>query len=426
MKNLNAKSLVAGLLVTTALVPGVVAQDAEETVQSVYERYRPDFSATGVRAGGFLFYPTLSVEGKFDSNIYAKDEDVAEEVDDFITIIKPALSLSSNWSSHYFAVNAGAELGRYADNGTEDYEDFNLGASGRLDISRGSNIVADLTYADGHEDRGAPDAVGNQEEQTKFRVLTAHAGFKRDEGLVSFALDGTYQKKDYEDAPLNGGGFLENDDRDREEVSASIRLGYDLNDDYEAFVKLTTSATDYRLDPRDGRNVDEVKDSDGWEIVGGAAFKLGGKTEGEVYVGYISRDFDAGEDNDVSDFKFGASILWSATDLTSVKVAVDRNVIETSLAAGILNTSYALDIEHELRRNLLLKAGVSYSDMEFLNASIVPPRNDDVTKLTLGGKYLLNRNFSLGADYVYDQRSTTAVDQDYNRHAFMVRLGAQW
>jgi predicted porin len=64
--------------------------------------------------------------------------------------------------------------------------------------------------------------------------------------------------------------------------------------------------------------------------------------------------------------------------------------------------------------------------MDFLNASIVPPRKDEVTKLTLGGKYLLNRNFSLGADYVYDQRSTTAEDQDYNRHAFMVRLGAQW
>lgn len=427
MKNLAPKSFFAGLLATSMLAPAAVAQVADEPVQSVYEKYRPDFSATGVRSGGFLFYPTMAVEGKFDSNIYAQDEAVADEVDDFITIIKPALAVSSNWSSHFLSFTAGADIGRYSDNGTEDYEDISLAASGRYDITRGSNIFADLSYVDGHEDRGAPDSTGTQAETTKFSTLTAKAGYVRDEGIVSFAIDGSYTKQDFDDTPIVGGGTLDNDDRDRETVKGSIRLGYDLNDDYEAFVKFTAVSVKYDMDPTEVVAADiSNKDSDGWDVVGGAAFKLGGKTEGEVYLGYIKRDFDAGDNNDVDDFKFGASLLWNATDLTSVRVAVDRDVIETALAAGILSTSYSLDIEHELRRNFLLKAAANFGKLDFLDVAVSPQRSDDTTKLTFGGKYMFNRNFSLNANYIYDERSTNAANQDYKRHAFMVSVGAQW
>lgn len=427
MKNLAPKSLLTGLMATSVLAPAAFAQVADEPVQSVYERYRPDYSATGVRSGGFLFYPTVAVDGKFDSNIYAQDEAVADEVDDFITIIKPALALSSNWNTHFLSFTAGADIGRYSDNGGEDYEDLSFGTSGRLDISRGSNIFANLSYSDGHEDRGAPDSDGTQAETTKFSTLTANVGYMRDEGVVSFALEGTYKKQDYDDTPLNGGGTLDNDDRDRESLTSSVRLGYDLNDDYEAFVKFTMVSVEYEMDPSEVVAADITnKDSDGWDVVGGAAFKLGGKTEGEVYLGYIKRDYDAGDNNDVDDFKFGASILWNASDLTSVRVAVDRDVIETALAAGILTTSYSLDLEHELRRNILLKAGATFAKLDFLNVAITPQRSDDTTKLTFGGKYLFNRNFSLNADYVYDERATNATNQDYKRHAFIVSLGAQW
>jgi len=423
MQQNGIRNLALALLGSTLLVPAAVAQSNDEQVMSVYERYRPDLSASGLRTGGFLFYPTATVDGKFDSNIFATEED---EVDDFITIIKPAFALVSDWNNSSFSVFGSADIGRYSDNGAEDFEDFKFGASGRIDISRGSNITVDFGYSDLHEDRGSPDAAGSVAAPTQYSTLNAAIGFKRDEGIVSFAVKGTYEDKDYDDALLIGGGSFENDDRDRETVTGSVRLGYDLNEDYEAFVKFTTLAVKYDDSRLDGG---PLRDSDGWDVVGGTAFNIGGKSEGEFYVGYVKRDWDSASLSDISDFKFGASVLWSASELTSVRVAVDRDVTETTVrsvngkpSAGILSTLYSVRLEHELRRNMLLNANASYSDMDFVNIG----RQDFMTSFGLGGKYLLNRTFSLNADYSYKKRATGVDNQDYKRHAFIVSLSAQW
>jgi hypothetical protein len=430
MKNLGFKSAAIALLTTTALVPAANAQNADETVQSVYERYRPDYSAAGVRSGGFLFYPTIDLDGVLDSNIYKSDDN--EEVDDFVTVIKPAMKLSSDWSRHMFELTAGAEIGLYADHGSEDYEDFNFGASTRLDMAEGSSFSLGANYVDEHEERGSPDEDGSQVEPTPYSEFTVNAGFKRDKGLISFAVDGSFVKSDYDDVDLIGSNdHLENDDRDRETVTGSVRLGYHMNDDYEAFVKFTTIAVKY--DPAKREVGGPLRDSDGWDVVGGTAFDVGGKSVGEFYLGYVKRDWDSDQFKDVSAFKFGGSLLWSATGLTSVKFTADRNVAETTAtaddgsgnriaAAGLLSSRFGFELEHELRRNILLKATGSFNKLEFLDTI----REDDMTQLGLGAKYMLNRTFSVSGDYKYDQRATNEADQDYKRHVFMLSLGAQW
>lgn len=434
MQKQSLKLLSLALLGGTVLAPGMasvaVAQDSEE-VMSVYQKYRPDFSAPGVRSGGFLFYPSVAVDGEFDSNIFKTDDVATADVDDFIAVIKPGFALVSDWNNNYFALNADAKIGRYTDNDAENYEDFSFGANGRIDISRGSNIFADLTYTDGHEDRGSPDTAGGQSEQTTYSTLKAVAGFKRDEGVMSFAVDGSFEKADYDDVALIGGGVLNNDDRDREIVKASVRFGYDLNEDYEAFVKFATTKVTYDDSTEDGG---PLRDNDGWDVVGGASFDVGGKSKGEFYVGYVKRDWDSAtlaQAGNISDVKFGASLLWSATELTSVQFSIDRDVTETTVrgtgtgntpASGILSTIYSVRMEHELRRNVLMNVSGSYSNLDFQNIG----REDHMTKLGAGLRYMFNRNFSLNADYKYDKRATGVDNQDYKLHSFIVSLGAQW
>ena len=66
-------SLVAGLLV---LCPHVAsAQDAlfkrGENV-GVLERPRPGYEALGIRAGGFIVYPSLTLRAEYDDNLFAR------------------------------------------------------------------------------------------------------------------------------------------------------------------------------------------------------------------------------------------------------------------------------------------------------------------------------------------------------------------
>ena len=237
---INQKTVIlASLLLSgTALAPAALAQDASaesDAVMSVYERVRPEYDAAGIRSGSFLFYPKATVQGEFNSNIYAQESNVT---DDFIVKVKPSFRLVSDWNNSFFSIDANADIGRYIDNGAEDYEDYRLGMSGRKDISYGTDIHGDVSYQQGHEDRGAPDSTGAAAEQTMFDVLTAKAGFKRDVSVLSLAVDGEYIKRNFDDSARFGGGTpINNDDRDRERFRGIARFGYEMANGYEAFIR---------------------------------------------------------------------------------------------------------------------------------------------------------------------------------------------
>jgi hypothetical protein len=431
MKNQKTFVLAALLMSGTALAPAAWAQDAAaeaDPVRSVYERARPDYDAPGVRSGSFLFYPKATVEGSYNSNIYAQESNVTN---DFIVNVKPSFNLASDWNSSSLSVFADADIGRYLDNGTEDYEDYKVGMNGRKDIANGTDIHANVSYQYGHEDRGAPDSPGAAAEQTKFDLLTAGLGFKRDVSILSLALDGEYTKRDFRDSARFGGGpAINNDDRDRERFKGVARVGYELADGYEAFVRLTADRVKYDDSTEDGG---PNRNSDGYEAVAGAAFDLTGKSKGEFYAGYMKRAYDANNLASVDGVNFGASLLWNATGLTSVRVNVNRSIGETTVgglndnsiftpATGVVNTLVSGRVEHELRRNLLLSSDLSYTRQSF-SATI---REDNIWGAKLGMKYLVSPNFNINARYGYDYRGTNQQGQDYQRHTFMVGVTGQW
>ncbi len=435
MKFRTMTSLVA-LAATAGVSISATAQDGapDDQVVSVYERTRSDYTAPGARSGSFIFNPTIDAGARYNSNIFARRAGPTAtspgEVDDLIWAIKPGLTLSSDWNQHSLQLFANADVARYTDNSREDYEDFNLGANGRFDLERGMNINWGVNYSDLHEDRGAPDTNGLQAEQTRFERFGANIGFVRDQSILSLAANLRYQNFDFTNPDLLGGGVLDNTQRNREKFSGDVRVGYELDEYYDAFVSLSANRVEYDDSQATGG---PQRNSDGWEARAGASFDLTGTSRGEFFVGYISQTFDNDRFGDIDDFTFGAQLLWNPTGLTSVNLGVQRLIQETivvdvdannglAFASGILATTYSVGIEHELQRNFLVKAGASYATNSFENTV----RDDDLYTATFGGKYLLNRNLSLNANYNWDYRNTTAVGQDFKRHVFMVGLTAQW
>src|SRR5262245_16215945 len=66
-------------------------------LKSVFQRPRPDYDPNGLRLGGFLLYPELSVQSVYDSNVFA-DENHTH--DDVIFTATPAFRLQSDWNVH--------------------------------------------------------------------------------------------------------------------------------------------------------------------------------------------------------------------------------------------------------------------------------------------------------------------------------------
>ena len=194
--------------------------------ETVTNRSRPELDPLGMRAGSFLIYPRLGLQETYNDNIFAAESD---EQDDFITLIRPQLDVRSDWTNHAVDLRAGATIGRHADETDEDFNDFSVGASGRLDITGRSNLRGDVSYNQLHEGRGSPDDVRRQGgsppvEPTVFKVGSAFLTYTQWLGRFLVELDGAADRLDYDDVRREDGGIINNDDRDRTLVAGGSKL----------------------------------------------------------------------------------------------------------------------------------------------------------------------------------------------------------
>ena len=74
---------------------------------SVRDRPRPDYEATGQKAGGFTVYPRVTVDLEHNDNIYAV---ATGKIDDNIWRVKPELAVRSDWSRNAIGFFAGGNI----------------------------------------------------------------------------------------------------------------------------------------------------------------------------------------------------------------------------------------------------------------------------------------------------------------------------
>jgi hypothetical protein len=385
--------------------------------QTVLERSRPELDPLGVRAGGFIIFPSLSVGEEYNDNIFSTDTGT---VDDFITRITPRVRVNSNWNNHALNFFTGGDIALHHDNSAEDYEDFNVGATGRLDIQRDSQIRARVEYQNLHVERGDPDDTGSSE-PTEYDVYIGQLeGFRRF-NRVSLLLGGFFERQDYQDDVATN-----NDDRDRTEIQTSLRVGYKMAANYEGFVRATYIINDYD-DLADVSLLD--KDSQGIELDVGATIDFGGIVFGDFFAGYMKRDYDASSLGSTDGPSLGADITWNVTPLTTLIGTIQREIRESTTGDGLGNfasgrfvTTAGVEAQHELLRNLLLGANISYTNDDYQGID----REDNTFRFGLNGRYMLYRNLYLRAGYSFRQKDSDVAGSDYIENILFARLQAQY
>jgi hypothetical protein len=416
-----SKTLIAAVAASAFYAaPVSLAMAQDEIVDArgvgVRDRARPGYDPIGIRAGAFMIYPEASVTGTYNDNIFATD---TGETDDFITTLATGVSVQSNWSRHALNLNAGLAQYLYADNSDEDRLDWNIGGDGRVDITRDTSVSGGLSYAQLHEDRGAPNSVGNAEEPTEYSLLQAEANLDHRFNRLTTRLGAGYADYDYDSVPLIGGGTLNQDFRDREEFEQSLRVGYDVSPDTNLYIQGTLNQREYDQKPP---AVALNRDSDGYAVVGGSEFRLSNLAQGGAYIGYQEQSYDDPTLPNISGISYGASVDWFVTPLTTVHLDAAATVEETTAAgaSGYLDQSVGLGVDHELMRNVIIGARASYANQEYEGIG----RSDDVIRAGLGVDYLINRNFSVGLGYDFTDRDSSVVGLDYTRNEIGLTLRA--
>ncbi|HYD30376.1 MAG TPA: outer membrane beta-barrel protein [Azospirillaceae bacterium] len=417
--NKNTLPMLAGA-VAAAFVGGSQAK-AQELPRGggVLERPRPELDPLGLRAGSFLIFPRIEAGVDYNDNVFATENNTEE---DFIYVIAPSVNVRSDFSRHALGLTAAADIGRFQDFSSENYSDWSLVGTGRLDITRDSALSVDLREIRDHEGRTDPDAAGVRGEPVEYYLTGGGATYQQRFGRFSASIGGGARSYDYEDVDLGGGLVLDEDNRDRTEFDTVLRVGYLIRPGYEAFVRGRYLTVDRESDPT-GVN----RDSDGYEISAGTRFDLTNLLTGEVFAGYLTRDYEDDRLEDFSGLGFGASLDWSFTQLTTVHFTANREIREAGVvatgggASSYVRSVLGVSVDHELLRNLILSANAAYQWDEFEGID----RTDNYYTLGFGGTYRLNRNFYLKAGYSWDKRNSDVPGLDYTNNIISLRIGAQ-
>lgn len=419
MKHLLAHSTL--FLAVMSAAPYAVAQSAgsgaatESRTTTVVNRARPELDPLGYRTGSFLLFPSLEVSESYNDNIFATGTDTK---DDFITTIEPAVRASSDWNNHSLEFNGSATIDRYASNNEEDVEEFDIGTNGRLDIQRDTSVTAGLDFASLTEERGSPDDA-NGLEPTEYTQIDAAVGFSNRWNRVSLDADGTVRQYDFDDTPTST-GITNNDDRDRDEYQLKVRGGYEIVPQYEAYAEVILSSVEYDQSTDDSGL---RRDNDGIELRAGARIDLTGLLFGDIFAGYITRDYDDPTLDSIGEMAAGMDLTWNATPLTTVIGTLSRTVAETTVsgASATLTSMAQVRVDHELLRNLILSGRVGFSMEDFEGVA----REDEYLRGMLQARYLLNRYFNLSLRYEYTDRDSNVSGSDYDRNIVFLKLRAQ-
>jgi hypothetical protein len=384
----------------------------------------PDYAPKGLPLGAFRLFPTLEVAFDADDNIYRTNE--FAKADTFWEII-PRVALQSQWSRHYLALRGGATAYEYNNFNSESRVDWDIDADGRLDVVQGSALFGGASYRRTFEPRSSPDQQNFAAEPTPFGVTHGDVRFEYMPNRFGVIVGFNYDYYDYDATKLIGGGVSPNDDRDYAQYDSFVRLLYEFSPGYSVFGHFAYNVRDFRL-ALDRNNAN--RDSTGYRANVGLQMELTRLITGEFYAGYMEQDYTTQSPvplGDDSGFNYGAEITWTPDPLFTIRLGASHLINETvvSSIAGVATDSneqrFSLGVDWSIRRNIIIHGDVAYLHDNFTGSG----RKDDVGLASVGISYLMNSYISANFRYIYQNRDSNIVGQDYGDNILRIGLGFQ-
>ncbi len=352
---------------------------------------------------------------EYNDNIFATRNG---EVDDVVFSLSPSAEFTIADRKSRLTFSGSGEIGRYLDQQSEDFDDWQIGFDGRSRVSQNVTLVGGGDYRWNHESRASPEAVSGAR-PTTFQRAYGFGGVLIKAQPASVRLVGTVNRLDYGDVETPD-GTINNDDRDRTQFEIGTRVGYAIGTGSEIFIQGGYDKRTYDQ-ARDDFGFD--RNSDGFALAAGLRRALANRLSGEVFAGYLQQNYRDPRYEDIATIDLGAALDWQGPAGLSASFQLDRSVEETTLpgAASYLLTSGSLSVRADPHPRLSAGLGLRGSHYDYRGVD----RSESVISANLWARYYLNRYLFIGTDYTLAERSSNAAGFDYDQNRVMLRIGAQ-
>lgn len=424
---MSYKATVAAIVAAFGLLPlAAHAQDdgsnfARDRNTSVTQRVPAGYEPLGLRVGAFNVAPTMTIGLEKNDNIYYQSID---KTGDLISQLAPAVSISSDWGRHQVTAQLSAVYDDYEKHTVENTLSWDAGVAGRLDIHGADYAFGGLGYSQNYEPPYDPSvlSLGFLIHPVKYDVTQANLGFVVQANRLKFTGSGAYADYNYFNTTTLTGVPVNEQTRDYHSWIWSGRGDYAVSPDTALYAILNYNSRNYRLSSV--RN----QDSTGYDFGIGADFDLTNLVRGSFDIGYLEQKYKNPLYKTTKAPAFKAGIEYFPTEMTTIHFTANRTVNETPQinASGYLSSDYAIGIDHELLRTLVLSANYEYIDDKYYGINI--DRHDHRSALNFGARYLISRNLTLNGGYTYSKLDSHGVNRirSFNDNAFRVSLGLQY
>ena len=414
-----------------ATTGSTAAAHADETIPDdaytripVQYRPHPEFDPIGIQYGSVFFYPKLTTGLLFNSNVYASDTNPRSDV---ALVFSPELTIRSGPKTYGFdpnprpfsyELNFGADIYRFRNVTTENQENAHARLVTHYEFSRDLLFDASFEAARKHEERGDSSSPIDAKTPVPYTDIKGELALTKKFNRFGTTFDVSARNLTYENVETISGAPLNQTWRNGTIFTGSVRPFYEFSPGYRAFMLLQGNTRNY-----DGTGTLN-RDSSGYTIQGGVDFVLTPLIYGTAGIGYLSQSYDNPTILPIDGLSFTGRATWLVTKLMTATFSAERSVAETTTPGfdGMLRTSFGARLDYELLRNLILYTEPKYIHEDFPDTT----RKDDITKVSAGFDYLMNRNLKLGLRYDFIDRNSTIPEYTYKQHVVTFNVTAQY
>lgn len=387
------------------------------------------FGPVGFYVGSMLTKTAVELSGGYDSN---PARIVNGAGSSFLTLA-PELLMTSDWSRHALTVDLKGSYVWYQTSpgcscapgsstvpASLDRPDVTGKIAGRIDVSRDLRIDSEARLRVATDNPGSPNISAGLARYVNYATVGSTVGAVQRFNRLELGISGAVDRTAFEWSELTNGVTTSNHDRDFTQYALIGRAAYEATPGVKPFVEATL---DERLHDTDTDRSGYKRDSRGLTVRAGSTFELSRLMTGEVSIGYLARSYSDTRLGDVGGMLTSASLVWTASPLTTVRLSATSTVDETTLAgvAASVSRSYTAQVDHNFRRWLVGTLKFSLGNTTYGEGG----RSDTSYSTTAGLVYKFSRTVHLKGEFRQDWIRSNVAGSDYTASVITVGLRFQ-
>lgn len=397
---------------------------AMDILPPVAQRNFPEWQPRGLMLGTVMVFPSIELEGEYTDNLYGTHNNTR---DDYAMTTRGQVLARMGKDRFHLNAGLGLEAIRYAQEEDENVENFSIGVDGDYEAHSDLKLFYSARYDDFHAKRNDNLSFEFTRKPLNIKHSEIEGGATYTFNRLGLTTTGRYKTKRYEnDLSLNTNALVVKDDADANTIEGEVKLSYEFPVNHVASVAATVGQSDYlRLSYNDatGQYSGVNRDSDYYGVSAELESDYKGIVSTKFNLGYIMQNYDDATLDDISTMRGSAQATWNMTQLTTLGLKLYRDVIEDNdVVQGAVATGFGLSLDHELRRNVILKAGFDLVQRDFEGSN----REDDIKRARAGFLYKITPHFHLDGEYSHGTQETNIPDNSYDENVVMLRLKAQY